>query len=244
MKRTICLILALTLIFGLTACGGSKKPASQDPVSENQTPAEPTAAPTEAPTEPQVADKDLSIGVVENGVYTNRYLGIGCTLDSNWTLQSAEELEQIPAEVAEMISGSEMAEKMANIQQFTDMMAENTTDLTSMNVLYTKLSMQQRLVYAVMTDEQIVDATLEQKDMMAEAYAQAGMTIKTMEKVTVTFLGEERTGIYSVLDAYGMDYYLLQIFDYGLGEYGVTLTLSSFVEDKTAEMLDLFYKVD
>ena len=255
MKRMICLILALILTFGLTACGGSKEPVDQKPV-ENQSTAAPTQAsteapteaateaPTEAPTESPVADKELSIGTVEGNVYTNRYLGIGCTLDSSWTLKSAQELQQLPADVADLFSGSELGDKLADVQQLTDMLAENVTDMSTMNVLYTKLTMQQRLLYAIMTDEQVVDATLEQKDVMAETYAQAGMTVKSMEKVTVTFLGEDRVALYTVMDAYGMNYYVLQLFDYGLGEFGGTITLGSFGEDKTSDMLDLFYKVD
>ena len=51
MKRMICLLLALIMVLGLAACGGSKEPAAQKP-DENQIKVEPTAAPTEAPTTP------------------------------------------------------------------------------------------------------------------------------------------------------------------------------------------------
>ena len=42
----------------------------------------------------------------------------------------------------------------------------------------------------------------------------------------------------------GVPYYTLQIMDYTVGQYGVTLTVSSFVEDKTQQLLDLFYAVE
>ena len=40
----------------------------------------------------------------------------------------------------------------------------------------------------------------------------------------------------------GVPYYTLQLFDYRLGQYSVTLTLASFVEDNTESLLDLFYR--
>ena len=39
-------------------------------------------------------------------------------------------------------------------------------------------------------------------------------------------------------------YYTLQLFDYHLGQYSVTLTLASYVEDNTTQLLDLFYEVE
>ena len=41
----------------------------------------------------------------------------------------------------------------------------------------------------------------------------------------------------------GVPYYTLQLFDFALGQYSVTLTLASFVEDNTTGMLELFYPV-
>lgn len=38
--------------------------------------------------------------------------------------------------------------------------------------------------------------------------------------------------------------YLLQIMDSKKGEYLVTLTVESFLEDTTQEMLDMFYPVE
>ena len=81
-------------------------------------------------------------------------------------------------------------------------------------------------------------------DTLISSYAQAGIMVSTMEKVTVSFLGEQRVALKTVGTLADMDYYILQIMDYKLGSYGVTLTLSSFVEDKTESMLELFYAVE
>ncbi len=65
-----------------------------------------------------------------------------------------------------------------------------------------------------------------------------------MEKVTVKFLEQDRHAVYTTAIVQGYPYYMLQVFDYGLGHYGVTITFSSFFEDNTASMPELFYALD
>lgn len=239
----LCLVLALSLI--LMGCG-----SDTGPVSGNVTPGDSTAEPTsggdvqpEDSTTPE-DENPLSLGRMEGGVYTNKYAGFACSLDTDWTFYSADELQELPGTVSDMMSGSELGDALEGMQQLLDMMAENVNDLTAINILYQKLSMQERLAYALMDDGEIVDSSLAQEDMLIEAYQQAGIEVISLEKVTVTFLGEERVALKMNATIQGTPYYTLQLFEYHLGEYGVTITLSSYVEDTTESLLELFYKVD
>lgn len=261
-KFYLILPLILAICISLAACGGESEVSGQ--ITPTQSAAEtipggtivqpePTEAEvtTPAPTEPEVTEpvatepeNNLSLGRMEGGIYSNEYVGYACKLDSNWSFLSAEELQQIPSTVSDLISGSELAEALGDTAQFTDMMAENATDLTSMNVLYQKLSLQERLAYAALSEEAVVDATLEQMGMLTDAYAQAGITVTSMEKVKVTFMGEERTAIYTVAAIGEIPYFLLQFFDFNLGPYAVTTTLASYVEDNTAALAGLFYRIE
>lgn len=250
--KILALVLALMMI--ISGCGASQEDVGGN-VASNETvaqtipgdnveqpttePAPETTAPIEETTAP-VDENPLSLGRMEGGVYTNEYVGYTCTLDDNWTFYSADELQQIPSSVADMMEGSELGAALEGVQQFTDMMAENVNDLTTMNVLYQKLSLQERLAYAVLNEDEIADATLAQKDMLVEAYESAGMTVISMEKTTVTFMGEERTAIKGEFTIQDVPYFTLQLFDYHLGEYAVTTTLASYVEDTTTSLLDLF----
>lgn len=259
LSLTLALLLALCLL--LTACGGDadvtgqvtpQPEVSATVPSGNVEPTEPPVAataapeptvPETAPPEPTAAENELSLGRMEGGVYTNAYVGYACNLDSDWTFLSAVELEQIPAGTAELISGTELGEALANVSQFTDMMAENVNDLTTMNVLYQKLDMPTRLAYMALTEEEIIDASIDQMDMLVAAYEQAGFTVDSIKKVTVTFLGEERTALHSSMEFQGVPYFTLQFFDYHLGEYSVVTTLASYVEDRTASLMELFYSL-
>lgn len=225
MKKLATLLLAvLMLLATLAGCAGKK----------------PDIGGSITPPESNVPDNPLSVGRLEGGTYTNKYIGIACTLNSNWKYFSAEELQEMPDQVGDLMDGSELGEALKGRTQIFDMQAENTTDLTSMNILYQKLSMAERISYAAMTESQIIDQVLGQRDAMEESYAQAGITVVSMEKKAVTFLGEERYAVYTVAKTQGIDYYILQLFSYDLGEYSATITMGSFVQDKTADLLKLF----
>ena len=222
---TLALVLALAVAF--TGCGGD----STADVSGQVTPTT------------EDAGTPVSLGRVEGGTYTNKYVGFGCELDSEWAFYTAEELQELPENVAELLEGSELiGDEMPT--QITDMMAENVTDLTTINVLYRKLSMQERLSYLALDEEAIIDGILTQSSTMTDAYAQAGIMVDRMEKVTVTFLGKERTALWMAASIQDTPYYTLQIYDYNLGNYAVTTTLASYVEDNTESMLDLFFAVE
>lgn len=231
MKKWIVLMLTLVLIFSMTACGEAQESSVAGKV-------EPSAEPTEA------SEKPVSMGRLEGGTYINEYTGYACALDSNWAFYTAEELQELPENVQEILADTEIGDNMEGIAQFTDMMAENVEELVTVNVMYTKLGMQERLAYAVMSDEQIIDEVLKQKDSMFAAYAQAGMDVQSMEMVTINFLGEERVALKTVSDVQGVAQYTLQVFDYRLGQYSVTLTATSFIEDNTQWVMDQFYPVN
>lgn len=231
-RSVLALLLAVLMILSLfSGCG--KKEAQGGTV----TPLEDSAKPTE--------QREVSLGRMEGGKYTNSYAGYGCTLDSSWLFRTAEELQALPENLQEMFSGSEVGELMAaDYPQISDMVAENAAQLSTINVLYTQIPLTEQIAYAAMSEEEIIDATLQNQDMMIEGYEQAGVSVISMEKVFVPFLGQERAAIKTVSTVQGMDYYILQIYDFGWGSYGVTLTLSSFLEDNTGNMLELFYPVD
>lgn len=230
------MLLILTVL--LAGCGGK-----QENVAGTITPNE-TQNVTAAATEAAVEENPVSLGQLEGGVYTNAYAGFGCELDSEWVYYGAEQLQELPENVEELIQDSELGEAIADSTQIFDMQAENTTDLTTMNVVYTKLSVQERLAYAMMNEEQILDLILEQTDTLTEAYTQAGFEVLSIEEVPVEFLGKERCAMRTSTTIQGINYYILQVYDYHLGEFGVTLTVGSYVEDKTEELLNLFYAVE
>ncbi|MBQ7915912.1 MAG: hypothetical protein IJ315_03895 [Firmicutes bacterium] len=247
-KRFLAIVLALLLV--LVGCGGSEEESVGGTIGQKQESSvteskiDESSVEESKAEESSVEDNVLSLGRIEGGVYTNTYLGVACELDSNWSFYTAEELQELPSAVTEALEGTDIGKAMENVTQFTDMQAENVTDLTVMNVNFVKLGMAERLAYAVLSEEDIIDSVLAQSDTMIASYEQMGMTVKEMKKVTVTFLGEEHTGIWTSAQIQGLDYYILQLYNYGIGEYAATITLGSYLEDNTNSLLELFYKVE
>lgn len=237
MKKHLFSVIAMTLALCLLlcSCGGESK----EEVSGNLTPVE-TAAPTEtaAPAE----EKSVSMGLLEGGTYENSYAGFGFTLDESWILYPAEQIQTLPENIREMFQGTEL--ENYEYTQFTDVLAENPDTLTTMNVLYQQIKLQERLAYAVMSEEALIDATLAQSETMVQAYANAGIAVESMEKKTVTFLGQEHVALYTVAAVQDIPYYILQIYNYHLGDYGIILTVGSYVEDNTESLLELYYSVE
>ena len=226
-------LLALMLVLAVMLAGCAE---SAEDVAGN-------VAPNQAATE-AAEENPVSLGRMDGGVYTNSYAGFGCTLDDSWTFYSAEELQALPENVNEVLTDTEIGDAMEGVEQITDMMAENMETFSSMNLLYQKMDAQTRLVYGMMSEESIADAMLAQSDTMIAAYAQAGMDVTSLEKVTVTFLGEERIALRTEGTMQDIPFYMVQVFDYNQGSYSITLTMTSYMEDKTADMLALFYEVE
>lgn len=198
-----------------------------------------TEPPTEPPTESVEEASNLSLGYWEGDTYINEYTGFVCDLDASWTIYSAQDLQELPEQVTNAGS-EELGDFLKNYTQLYAMMAENTTDPLSINLLYQKMTPEQMVYYGSLNKEELIDTTLAEVAMLEEYYSSLGITVYSHEKVKVTFMGEEHYALYSVMELQGIPYYTLQLVDYSLGEYGMTLTLASYVEDKTQSMLELF----
>lgn len=241
MKKIISLLLALAMVLSLAACGSSAESPKGDIKPLEDTQQESTPEKQEEQTQPAEEDNDFSLGAMQGGIYENTYAGFACKLDENWVYKTAEELQDVTGLTEEMFEGTDL--DLSSYNQILDMMAECADPLASINIQYTALSAQERLAHAMAGEEGIIDATLQQKDMLISTYAQAGIDVSAMEKVTVNFCGEDRFAIHTTASIQGTNYFILQLFYTNIGPYYVTITLGAFVEDTTPQLAELFYKL-
>lgn len=246
MKKNLSrLALILALAMTLSGCSGKTPPTGT--ITPNTSPAVvETQVPTEAPAETE--EVSVSLGRIAGGVYENAYTGYGCKLNENWEYHTAEELQSTMDLTQDILQDSEMIAGNPKYQTIMDMMAENLTDLTAININYTYLSPAACLEAVLMPEEQMIDVVLNRMDELTDTYAQANLTLLSLEKRQVSFLGRERwalCGEYTIASGdTEIPYYTIQLFDVKRGgTYEVVLTLASYVEDNTESLLDLFYSL-
>lgn len=246
MKKTISIVLSLCLLLALCACGGESstpakteaQPAADVPVVDAPAVEEP-AAEEPAVEEPAVEEPALDENAVPLGElteteagtrYENRYLGIGVTLGSEWTVANEEDMAQIIGAAQSMFEGGSYEELAKNAQMFYDLYALRN-DGASMNLNFSDLG------GAKIAD---LDAYME----MMLPYLQQMMESSQMENVKVAlnrmqFAGSERGGVLMEADAPNGHYYAQQFYFVVNGRIAV-LSLGTFGENTTGEIAAMF----
>ncbi len=180
-------------------------------------------------------------GSVENGTYTNETLGIGCTLDSSWSVASEEEIAATFGMAKELIEQAETGVDLEDADTFTDLYVYTDEGAKNINVQVQTLSALEGGAVGEMSEDEILDNILPiLEETMASAYAGVGTV--TCEKVDARFLDEDHKAIAMVTTAQETDVYQKQFY-LPHGRYVAIITCTSVGEDVTDELLELFYKV-
>lgn len=257
MRKKLCLLLSLLLLAAmLGACGGEpeestiapvatqapESPAAQEPAGEEPAGEEPDAADGG----PAEAERQLSLGSFSGSTYTNSYAGFGCTLDGSWTFADAQQLQQLTEASAGLVSEADVENYFSttNTTSLTDMYAESSEMMATVNVLYSKVSVAERLAYSTLDEEGVIDATLAQSEQLKSIYESMGVSVISTEKVLVNFLGEEHYAMKTVTDTGGVAGYMLQFIDPFRGSYSITTTIVCYGQDNTQAVADMFFPVE
>ena len=249
-KRLLALMLALSLVFALTACGSEPKKGSVTLNDKTSTPApastpentpepEPENTPEPEPEntpEPEPED-DVELGSMNGGTYANSFVGIGCKLDDTWTYYSEEEILEFNGLMVDSIGDEDLADMLRKSNIFYDMVASSETG-SSVNVVLENIG----LIYGhVLDSSSYVDIALES---LEGQLALMGVTATTCEKTSFDFCGKKTDGIYiaGTLSAGDIEVDMYQLMAcVKAGNYMTCITACTYYEDTTADILDMFY---
>ena len=169
-------------------------------------------------------EKKFALGKIKDGKYTNTYIGASFEAGEPWDMAAATDSGEVDYEGA---------------YQINDFQANNPEDMTSVNITFQLLSEEERAEVADMTEKECVERLLKIGGMET-SYAQQGFTVNELSAKEVTFLGEKRVAVYSALEFFGMEFFILQLIDFKCGEYIPIITVESYFEDSSQELLSMF----
>lgn len=239
MKKIVSLILAALMLLSMTACGS--KPADvrgevQTAATEapKTTEAQPSAEAEPETTEAAEAEEDVQLGTTASNTYTNKFLKLSCTLDSDWVFYSDEEIREIN-QIAQDALGEKYAEQVKKADSLQDMYAANYENGCTLNITMSRIG----AMGLVLTPDTYADAAMPQ---LAPALESAGMTDVKIEKGTVEFAGETATALFIQTTNQGYPFFETMVI-LERGGYIVCITSASYIEDTTMDALNAFTKI-
>ena len=204
MKRATTLLLALVMVFTLAAIS----PAAR-------------------------AEDSFGTGTIEDNVYWNETMKIGCALDETWYFYSEEEIMEANGTTAEVLEG-EIAEMIENGGTLTDMFAQNLETGATVNVVFERMSLANSLLY---NEKSYIEASI---PTLEEAFAQMGIedvayTIQEAEFMGQTHMILQITGLYSGVPVYE------QVAVVKDGRNFTVVSVFSVLEGEAEEVLSCFF---
>lgn len=204
MKRATTLLLALVMVFTLAAIS----PAAR-------------------------AEDNFGTGTIEDNVYWNETMKIGCALDETWYFYSEEEILETNGMTADMLEGK-IAEMIENGGAITDMFAQNLETGATLNVVFERVSLANSLLY---NEKNYIEASI---PTVEEAFAQMGIEDMAFTVQEAEFMGETHmilqiTGLYSGVPVYE------QVAVVKDGRNFIVVTVFSVLEGEAEEVLSCFF---
>ena len=204
MKRATTLLLALVMVFTLAAIS----PAAR-------------------------AEDNFGTGTIQDNVYWNETMKIGCALDETWYFYSEEEIMEANGLTADMLEGK-ISEMIENGGAITDMFAQNLETGATLNVVFERVSLPDSLLY---NEKNYIEASI---PTVEEALTQMGIEDVAFTVQEAEFLGETHTvlqitGLYSGVPIYE------QIAVVKDGRNFIVVTIFSVMEGEAEEVLSCFF---
>ena len=169
-------------------------------------------------------------------VYENAFIGLGCTLPSDWTFYSDEEIMQLNNYTADVM-GEEYKELMESAQIVYDMYADDSTGMNNINVSLEKID--NRMLAGV----DVADIYAQNAAMFVEMYTSMGCSNVVAEPTTFDIGGEEFDGIAISAEINGSTLYQ-KCFGVKCNGYLASIAITAYADDVTDDIISSFYLVD
>ena len=218
---------------GETAVATDKVTATPEETEKTEKPEE-----TEEPEETSAAGNSsgVSLGSVQDNVYENEFIGLGCKFSSDWTFYTDEQIKELNSLTADA-TGVDLEKFYENATLIYDAMA-TTTNGDSFNVVMEKMSAAASAFY----DEKAYAEASESQ--VKTSMENIGYTVDLIETTTVTVAGEEYAAV-ELECSYGG---VLKLYEKmvlkKIDNYMVMVTVGTVNENNCDDIIADFYAVE
>ena len=185
--------------------------------------------------------REVSLGAVTAGVYRNDYLDVEFAPEG-WEMHDSADLQETIKGVSSMLRGTELEKQLEELTQVMDFQGLAPDGSANVNVIYTQMPAKEWAANQGLSDEEAMAEVLQQQEAIFNAYRSVGIQPETAEICTVTYRGEQRTGLKIRGAVQEIPCYILQIHERTLGPCAVVVTMTAFREDTTANIAEMFKK--
>lgn len=179
-------------------------------------------------------DDYIDAGVLEDNVYWNESISLGCALDEDWYFLTLEEILEVNGYAFDQIEG-DIGEMLQNMDNMTCMYALNMRTNETANVNIEKLSIANAVV---LTEKKYLELS---SDMLVELLEQMGDEDVAYEISEVEIDGETHAAMNVSFKNNGIDVFE-QLVAIKKGGRMIVITAVSYVDNTTDEILAGFFR--
>ncbi len=221
MKRFLTVLLAMALVMSFASCSKDEGDVTGSVETSTQTSAE--------------TDEAFEKGGVSQQTYKNEFIGIGCTLDDDWTFYTDDQIAQLNGIAADAMD-EEVAEMIANATIIYDMFAENTATAENVNINLEKLTRAKVLMLDIETTFK------SQTPSLKSTYENMGATEFSYTIEKTSFTGKDQVSMKVKAKINGVDMYQTMV-ALKTGQYLTNICATSYQTDTTEEVLGKFFSL-
>ena len=221
MKKILIVLLATTLTVSLASCSKDEGDVTGSVETSAQTSAE--------------NEEAFEKGGVSQQTYKNEFIGIGCTLDDDWTFYDDEKIAQLNGLASDAMD-EEVAEMIANATIIYDMFAENTATAENVNINLEKLTRTKVLMLDIET------MFKSQTPSLKSTYENMGSTEFSYTIGKISFVGKDQVTMKIKAKINGVDMYQTMV-ALKTGQYLTNICATSYQTDTTEEVLGKFFSL-
>lgn len=179
------------------------------------------------------AEDSFGTGIVQDNVYWNETMKIGCQLDESWYFYSEEEILAANGMTADLLEGN-IAEIIENGGVITDMFAQSMETGATLNVVFERLSLANSLFY---NEKSYIEASI---STVEDTFAKMGIENVEIALQQTDFMGEAHescviTGLYNDVPIYE------QVVVAKSGRNVIAVTVFTVTEEEMEEVLSSFF---